>query len=54
MRFARASGRRGAPAPIEPLLSLVEEVVLLSLGSSRIHRHHVTNAALTYGPGAWS
>lgn len=34
-----------APAPIEPLLSLVEEVVLLSLSCSRIRKHHVARIA---------
>lgn len=43
-----------APAPLEPCLSLVEEVVLLSLSSSRIRKHHVariTAHAHPDGPG---
>lgn len=34
-----------APAPVRPLLSLVEEVVLLSLSSSGIRKHHVARIA---------
>lgn len=34
-----------APAPVQPLLSLVEEVVLLSLSSSWIRKHHVARIA---------
>jgi hypothetical protein len=34
-----------ALAPIQPLLSLVEEVVLLSLSSSWIRKHHVARIA---------
>jgi hypothetical protein len=38
------------PDRVEPLLSLVEEVVLLSLGSSRIRAHHVAGIAADAHP----
>jgi hypothetical protein len=39
-----------APVPVRPLLSLVEEVVLLSLSSSGIRRHHVARIAASAHP----
>jgi hypothetical protein len=40
-----------APAPVQPLLSLVEEVVLLSLSSSWIRKRNVARIAARAHPG---
>jgi hypothetical protein len=51
MQFSGDESRRltprpaPAPAPLQPLLALVEEIVLLSLQSSRLRRHHVARIA---------
>jgi hypothetical protein len=39
-----------APAPVQPLLPLVEELVLLSLSSSQIRKHHVARLAADAHP----
>jgi hypothetical protein len=50
--------RRGtphpAPTPVQPLLVLVEEVVLLSLSTSRIRKHNVARIAARAHPGGAS
>jgi hypothetical protein len=42
---------RPLPPPVKPLIGLVEEVVLLSLGASRVRAHHVARIAASAHPG---